>query len=224
MKKPAIEEKALQALTDLVERNPFPQNIESVYVPRDLINELVSWIHDSAAEHSRSDEDAEDVLTEMAQRHGVSVRLLLGQEEFERPTNNRDAHEVQRALMLVLPPRYIPPSHVIMDWVGAARVATVKWAEAAHAARIAGEPEPKEMPHDLREYLRWGHGTVLVSCKACVAQRPGLVFIATNGSHYEVLPDGVVFRRGAFGIGREVRSSHGSMPAAIDWILKHQGE
>lgn len=99
MKKPAIEDKALQALTDLADRNPFPQNIESIYVPRDLVTELVGWVHDSAAEHSRSDEDVEGALTEMAQRHGVPLQLLLdGAEAVEEPTNDTSADTEQGQL------------------------------------------------------------------------------------------------------------------------------
>lgn len=66
---------------------------DQVQVPKTLIEDLVSWVTDSADEHGRSDADIEDVLTAMAHRHGVSVRLLLGQEEFERPTIHRQRHQ-----------------------------------------------------------------------------------------------------------------------------------
>ncbi len=125
-----------------------------VKVPRALIEELVGWVEDSASEHSRSMADAEEVLSEMAVRHGVDPRLLLKQPPLM--PNNYEAHEVQQALMKVLPPRYIPPAKVIDDWVGASRVAAKQWADSAYTARISGKPEPEQMPLDLSEYLRWG--------------------------------------------------------------------
>lgn len=145
-------------------------------------------------------------------------------EAAEEPTNDTSADTVIRALSKVLPPRYVPVRWLIEnEWTGAERHGSVEWAERALRARISGAEAP-ETPHWIREYLRWGSGTVLVSCRRhqVAGCDPIYVFKTPTGAWYEVHESGTVLYQDPLGTSSK-RHHAPSFAEGLDWVLKHQG-
>ena len=102
--------------------------------------------------------------------------------------SDAECAEIVAALAKVLPPALVPPVSAVAEWVGASRVAVLRWAEAELEARTNGGTVTKP-PRDISDWIRWGtsdYDEKLRNVLACAERFPHSKGDAVRDSHRDL--------------------------------------